>query len=51
MVAFVCELVLLWAAKLPTDYRNAQMLMKFILFMGTMYAICVPKILDAASMS
>ena len=51
LVAFVCELSLLWVAKLPSDYRNAQLLMKFIMFMGTMYAICVPKILEAAALS
>ena len=50
MVAFVCEMVLLWVAKLPTDYRNAQKLMKFIMFMGTMYAFCVPKILDVVAL-
>jgi hypothetical protein len=46
MVAMLCELWLLWAAKLPSDYKNAQVLLKFIMFMGTMYAFCVPKILD-----
>ena len=46
MVAMLCELWLLWAAKLPSDYRNAQVLLKFIMFMGTMYAFCVTKILD-----
>lgn len=51
LVAFVCELCLLWSAKLPSDYRNAQILMKFLMFMGTMYAICVPKILEAAALS
>jgi len=51
MIAFVCELALLWVAKLPADYRNAQILMKFIMFMGTMYSFCVPKILEVASMN
>ena len=50
LVAFCCELALLWVAQLPSDYRNAQILMKFLMFMGTMYAFCVPKILEAASM-
>ena len=45
MVAFVCELALVWAAKLPSDFRNAQMLMKLILFFGALAAICVPKII------
>ena len=51
LVAFVCELALLWTSKLPSDYRNAQILMKFLMFMGTMYAFCVPGILEAASLS
>ena len=50
MVAFICELVLLWVAQLPSDYRNAQMLMKFLMFMGMMYSFCVPGLLEAASM-
>lgn len=49
MVAWVCALWLLWSAKLSSDYRNAQVLMKFLMFMGTMYAFCVPRILEAAS--
>lgn len=49
LVAFGCELVLLWVAKLPSDYRMAQMLMKFLMFMGVMYAFCVPKILEVAA--
>lgn len=49
LVAFACELALLWVAKLPSDYRNAQVLMKFLMFMGTMYAFCVPKILEVAA--
>ena len=51
MVAFICELVLLWVAQLPSDYRNAQILMKFLMFMGTMYSFCVPSLLEAASLS
>ncbi len=50
LVAFVCELALLWVAKLPSDYRNAQVLMKFLMFMGIMYAFCVPKILEMATL-
>lgn len=47
LVALVCELWLLWAAELPSDYRHAQLLMKFIMFMGAMFAFCVPKLLAA----
>lgn len=45
MVMFVCELTLLWTSHIPSDYRHAQLLMKFIMFMGTMYAFCVPTLL------
>lgn len=45
MVAFLCELALVWAAKLPSDYRNAQVLAGFILFLGFLATMCVPKIL------
>lgn len=45
VVGFVCDLSLLWAAKLPSDYHNAQVLMKFIMFIGMMFAICVGRIL------
>lgn len=47
IVTFGCELWLLWAAQLPSDYRHAQLLMKFIMFMGAMFAFCIPKMLGA----
>lgn len=45
LVGFICDLCLLWAAKLPEDYRHAQLLMKMIFFIGIMFAICVSRIL------
>ena len=41
LVPFVGELVLLWRASIPSDYRSAQLLMKFIMFMGVMFSFAV----------
>ncbi len=40
-VPLACEIALLWSAKIPTDYRSAQGLMKFIMFLGTMFAFII----------
>lgn len=32
---------LLWAARISSDYRTAQQVMKFVIFMGTMYSFVV----------
>lgn len=45
LTPLVCELWLLWAARIPSDYRNAQLLMKFIMFMGAMYSFVVLRML------
>lgn len=45
LVGFACELWLLWAAKLPQDFRNAQRLMKLVMFIGMLFSFCVGKIL------
>ena len=41
LIPMACEIWLLWAAKIPSDYRTAQLLMKFIMFIGTLYAIVI----------
>jgi len=41
-VPFACELWLLWAAKVSSEYRHAQLLMKFIMFLGVLYAFIIP---------
>ena len=41
VIPMACELWLLWAAKIPSDYRSAQLLMKFIMFIGTCYAVVI----------
>lgn len=32
---------LLWAAKIPSDYKNCQLLIKFTMFIGMLYSICL----------
>lgn len=41
VVPMVCELVLLWAAKIPSDYKTAQQLMKFVMFLGMLYSFVI----------
>ena len=38
LVLLVCELFLLWTAKIPTDYRRAQMIVKLTMLFGILYA-------------
>ena len=38
LVLLVCELFLLWTAKIPTDYRRAQLIVKITMFVGILYA-------------
>lgn len=45
MIGFAGELALLWSARLASDYRHAQQLMKVLMFFGTMYAFCIPAML------
>jgi 4-hydroxybenzoate polyprenyltransferase len=40
-VPLACETALLWSAKIDTDYRSAQGLMKFIMFLGTMFSYVI----------
>lgn len=37
--------VLIWAAKIPSDYRSAQGLMKFIMFVGTLFSYVIYRLL------
>ena len=36
-----CSLALLWASKIPSDYRSAQLLIKFIMFLGVLFAFVI----------
>lgn len=44
-VPLACETALLWSAKIPSDYRTAQGLMKFIMFLGVMYSFVIMRML------
>lgn len=45
LVPLACEIVLLWAAKIASDYRHAQLLMKFIMFIGVLFAFVIARTL------
>lgn len=45
LVPLCCELWLLWAAHIPSDYRSAQGLMKFIMFLGVLYSFVIMKLI------
>lgn len=45
VVPLICEAWLLWAARIPNDYRHAQLLMKFIMFVGMMLSWLFPNLL------
>ncbi len=38
LVPLAGDIALLWSAKIPSDYRSAQLLIKFVMFMGVMSA-------------
>ena len=46
-VPMACALWLVWAAKIESDYRMPQLVWKFVMFIGTMYAFvilrCLPQ--------
>lgn len=45
LVPLVCVLWLLWAARISSDYRTAQNVMKFVLLMGVLYSFVVNQLL------
>lgn len=45
LVPCVCEVVLLWCARLPREYHNAQALMKFVMLMGALYSFVIVRML------
>lgn len=44
-VGLICNIILLWSAKVNSDFHHAQLLLKVIMFFGTMYAFCLPGML------
>lgn len=45
LLPLVCVLVLLWRAKIPSDYKAPQLYMKFVMFMGTLFSFVIQKLL------
>ena len=45
LIPFACEIALLWSAKIPSDYRAAQRLMKFIMFIGVLFGFVIMRML------
>lgn len=41
LIPLCCELYLLWRAQLPSEYRYAQGLMKFIMLLGVLFSIVI----------
>ena len=37
----ICTLWLLWAAKIPSDYKTCQQVVKFTMLIGMLYSICI----------
>ena len=37
----LCSLWLLWAAKIPSDYKTCQQVVKFTMLIGMLYSICI----------
>ena len=37
----LCALWLLWAAKIPSDYKSCQQVVKFTMLIGMLYSICL----------
>lgn len=45
LIPIVCELWLLWNARISSDYQVAQSVMKFILLMGVLYSFVINRML------
>lgn len=45
LVPIACELWLLWSARISSDYRTAQSVMKFVLLMGVLYSFVINRML------
>lgn len=41
LIPLVCSLWLMWAARIPSDYRNAQLMLKFAMFLGVLYSFVI----------
>ena len=41
VIPLLCTLWLLWAAKIPSDYKTCQQVVKFTMLIGMLYSICI----------
>ncbi|MCR5050328.1 MAG: geranylgeranylglycerol-phosphate geranylgeranyltransferase [Paludibacteraceae bacterium] len=41
LTPLLCSLWLLWSAKIPSDYKTCQQVIKFTMLIGMLYSICV----------
>ena len=48
LIPLACVLWLMWAGRISSDYRNAQLLMKFAMFLGLMYSFVIHHYLCAS---
>lgn len=46
LLPLVCVLVLLWRAKIPSDYKAPQLYMKFVMFMGTLFSFVIFRMMN-----
>ena len=44
-IPILCDIALLWSAKIATDYRSAQQLLKFIMFLGVLFSFVIKSLL------
>ena len=45
LVPIACVLYLLWTARITSDYRSTQRVMKFVMLMGILFSFCVTRLL------
>ena len=45
VIPMLCSLWLLWSAKIPSEYKTCQQVIKFAMLLGTLYSICVLRLL------
>ena len=41
VIPIICSLVLLWSAKIPSDYKTCQQVVKFTMLLGMLYSFCL----------
>ena len=45
VIPMLCSLWLLWSAKIPSEYKTCQQVIKFAMLLGTLYSICILRLL------